>query len=77
VLDRSKDDRYQSYPMLLAGRTFNKLCELFRIAHKVLWVYYDGYGEEDDTPFKRVDMAFAERLLRELRTGQPLSRLIS
>jgi hypothetical protein len=66
VLARSKGDRYESYPMLFAGQTFKKLCELFRIAHKFLWVYYDGYGQENDTPFKRVDIPFAEGLLREL-----------
>lgn len=66
VLDRSKADRYDSYPMLFAGRTFNKLCELFRIAHQVVWVYYDGTGLEDSSRFKRGDLLSAERLFREL-----------
>lgn len=48
-----------------AGQTFNKLCELFQIAHKLLWVYYDGVGKEHDTPTKRVRLPFAEQLFRE------------
>jgi hypothetical protein len=49
-----------------AGQTFNKLCELFQIAHKLLWAYYDGEGKEDDTPIKRAKLPFAEQLFREL-----------
>lgn len=51
---------------LYAGQTFNKLCELFQIAHKALWVYYDGEGNEDHTPIQRVSLPFAEQLYREL-----------
>jgi hypothetical protein len=66
VLARSKGEAYESYSILFAGQTFNKLCELFRIAHKVLWVHYGGYGQPDDTPLERVDLPFAEQLFREL-----------
>ena len=48
------------------GQTFNKLCVLFRTAHKLLWAYYDGVGQEDNTPSKRVTLPFAEQLAREL-----------
>lgn len=66
VLSRSAADRFDSYPMLFAGRTFSKLCELSRIGHKVLWVYYDGAGQEESSPVQRVDLSFASRLFREL-----------
>jgi hypothetical protein len=65
-LYRSKGDRYESYPMLFAGRTFNKLCELFKIAHKLLYAYYDGNGRDDGAAIKHVDLAFSESLFREL-----------
>ncbi|KAB5581235.1 hypothetical protein GE09DRAFT_949153 [Coniochaeta sp. 2T2.1] len=64
--DRSKGDRYESYPMSSKiGQTFNKLCELFRIAHRILWEYYDGEGQSEDTPVKRVNLGFAEEIFRE------------
>ncbi|KAB5531442.1 hypothetical protein GE09DRAFT_1252159 [Coniochaeta sp. 2T2.1] len=67
VMARSKGDRYESYPMSPnIGQTFNKLCELFRIAHRLLWAYYDGVGQDENTPIKRVTLPFAEQLAREL-----------
>jgi hypothetical protein len=67
VLSRAKGDRYESYPMPdYTGQTFNKLCELFQIAHKVLWEYYDGIGQAENTPIQRVSLQFAEKLFHEL-----------
>ena len=51
---------------LYVGQTFNKLCELFRIAHRLLWVYYAGDGQNDNIPTKRVNLPFAEQLFRNL-----------
>lgn len=67
MLGRTKADRFESYPMPhYAGQTFNKLCELFRIARKVLWVYYGGEGGGSDTPVQRANLEFAEQMFREL-----------
>lgn len=67
VVERTKGDRFLSYPTPpYMGQAFNKLCELFRIAHKMLWVYYGGDKSQGATPIERVTPEFAEELLREL-----------
>lgn len=69
VMARTKGDNFESYPMpSYMGQTFNKLCELLRIAHKILWVYYDGEGTRESTPIQRVSLPFAEDLFRQLLT---------